>query len=71
MYDSTVSTVSTVQRKIVPTSIVVLINSLEPANVIVGVRDHVDIDSVVYLQNTSWTDLAPPRPIHTGSSLAG
>ena len=54
-------------RKI--TSIVVLINCFEPANVVVGVRDHVDVDGVVDLQKTRWADLTPPRPIHTGSSL--
>ena len=44
-----------------PTAIVVFIHSLQPSNIIVSVRDHVDVDLVLDVQYSSWTNVTPLR----------
>ena len=41
------------------TSIIVFIHGLQPTNIIVSVRDHVDVDLILDVQYSSWANVAP------------
>ena len=41
------------------TSVVVFVHSLQPAYIVMGVWNHMDVNGIVDRQHSRWTDVAP------------